>query len=142
GDTAQAWGILQADLELCRRRVQHPEADTDSGGDELAHAMYGSGWREVALGHLLVVAGVGARLRGNFARAIEFYEESLMLLRQQGDIWFVAQVLSNLGLVFHDQRDEIRARAMFEEALAVRRTLGDRTGLARSLNDLGDVAYA
>jgi predicted ATPase/DNA-binding CsgD family transcriptional regulator len=142
GDTAQAWAIIQEDLELCRRRVEHPGEDTDSGGDELARAMYGGGWRDVALGHLLLVAGVGARLRGNYARAVEFYEESLTLLREQGDVWFVAQVLSNLGLVFHDQRDEARARAMFEEALAARRALGDRTGLARSLNDLGDVAFA
>lgn len=142
GDATQAWGILQEDLELCRRRVEHPEEDTDSAGDEFARAIYGGGWRDVALGHVLLIAGVGARLRGSYARAVEFYEESLTLLRQQGDVWFVAQVLSNLGLVFHEQGDEARARDMFEAALATRRALGDRAGLARSLNDLGDVAYA
>ena len=143
GDTAQAWAIIQEGIALCRRRFEGPRDEpARAGGNELARAMYGEGWQRLALGHVLLIAGVVARLRGNHERAADFYEESLTLFRQHGDIWFAAQSLSNLGLVFHEQQNAARARTMLEEALNLRRALGDRTGVARSLNDLGDLAFA
>ncbi|MCA1645942.1 MAG: tetratricopeptide repeat protein, partial [Chloroflexi bacterium] len=142
GDATPAWAMLQADVALCRRRIARPEEDDGSTVDEFAQSVYGQSWPVMALAHALLIAGVGARIRGNQLRALEFYEESLHLSRQTGDTWFIAQALSNLGLVSLDQRDGTRARALFDEALALRRGLGDRTGIARSLNDLGGVAFA
>jgi predicted ATPase/DNA-binding NarL/FixJ family response regulator len=144
GDTAHAWAIVQEGIAFWRRCVEGPPDDDgdNAGGDEFASALYADGWRGLVLGHVVLIAGVVARLCGNYGDAVELYEQSHALFRQFGDVWFAAQSLSNLGLVFHEQRDRARAQAMFEEALNARRALGDRTGLARSLNDLGDLAYA
>ena len=141
GDMALAWEIVKEGIALWRRRFATLD-DDEGGGDEFASTLYGDGWPALVLGHEVLIGGVVARLRGSYVEAIELLEESHNLFHTFGDVWFAAQALSNLGLVFYQQHDLPRARAIFEEALAVRRALGDRTGLARSLNDLGDLAYA
>src|SRR5262245_49883550 len=50
------------------------------------------------------------------------------------------QVLRELGLVLREQGDFVRATALFEEALAVHRTIGDRASVSFALIALGDVA--
>jgi tetratricopeptide (TPR) repeat protein len=48
--------------------------------------------------------------------------------------------LNNLGALLCDQGEHAAARPLHEESLAIKRTLGDRRGIAMSLNNLGDVA--
>src|SRR5207237_4890675 len=45
------------------------------------------------------------------------------------------------GVLADYQSDYASGRALLEESLAIGRELGDRTGIARSLNNLGIVAY-
>lgn len=45
-----------------------------------------------------------------------------------------------LGRVALDERDYAAAHALLHESLGIRRTLGDRPGIAASLNELGEVA--
>ena len=45
--------------------------------------------------------------------------------------------LNNLGIVAVNQGDYPAARALHEESLAIRRELGDQSGIATSLNNLG-----
>ena len=45
-------------------------------------------------------------------------------------------------LVLHEQKRYAEARAWQEEALALRREVGDRWAVANSLNNLGNVAMA
>jgi predicted ATPase/DNA-binding CsgD family transcriptional regulator len=52
-----------------------------------------------------------------------------------------AKVLSGAGALAFDQGDYAAARALHDQALAIRRRLGDRPGVARSLSYLGDVAH-
>ncbi len=48
-----------------------------------------------------------------------------------------AKVLNGAGILAHFQGDYPAARAMSEESLAIGRELGDRTGIASSLSNLG-----
>jgi predicted ATPase/Tfp pilus assembly protein PilF/DNA-binding XRE family transcriptional regulator len=52
-----------------------------------------------------------------------------------------ATALSGAGNLADEQGDYGRAAALHEQALALRRTLGDTQGVAGSLNNLGTVAY-
>jgi predicted ATPase/DNA-binding CsgD family transcriptional regulator len=52
-----------------------------------------------------------------------------------------AKVLAGAGRLAYDQGDYAAARALHEESLAIRRTLGDARAVARSLGHLGDVAH-
>jgi tetratricopeptide (TPR) repeat protein len=53
-----------------------------------------------------------------------------------------AKVLRRTGGLAWDQSDYGRATALYEEALALFRDLGDRRGVAEALNGLGRVAWA
>jgi tetratricopeptide (TPR) repeat protein len=53
-----------------------------------------------------------------------------------------ARALNGAGSLAWRQGDYERARVLYEEALAVRRLLGDARGIVGSLNNLGTVAYA
>jgi tetratricopeptide (TPR) repeat protein len=57
-----------------------------------------------------------------------------------GDQTAVARALSNLANVFKVQGDYDRVRSLQEECLSIFRELGDRTGIAWSLNYQGDAA--
>jgi predicted ATPase/Tfp pilus assembly protein PilF len=51
-------------------------------------------------------------------------------------------VLNAIGVLAHSQGDYAAARAYQEEGLALRRTIGDREGMSKSLGNLGSVALA
>jgi non-specific serine/threonine protein kinase len=51
-----------------------------------------------------------------------------------------AYVLNAAGVLSYHQGDYPVARALYEESLAIRRELGDRSGIAGSLGNLGNVA--
>lgn len=57
-----------------------------------------------------------------------------------GDSFWTAFALNNLGAVRHDQGDDARERALFEEALAFWRRIGYRWSAAIPLGNPGDVA--
>ncbi|MFN2608900.1 MAG: BTAD domain-containing putative transcriptional regulator [Acidimicrobiales bacterium] len=51
-----------------------------------------------------------------------------------------AKALNSAGILAHNQLDQAGARAFCEESLAIRRSLGDKLGVAAALNGLGTVA--
>lgn len=51
-----------------------------------------------------------------------------------------AKALNNAGILHHRQGNSQRAVALWEECLALRRTLSDTRGIASSLNSLGNLA--
>jgi predicted ATPase len=110
-------------------------------------------WLEVALaaggdapnpvrGRALNLAGILAFAQGDYGRATELFEESLVLLREQGDIWGIALGLGDLGLVAHDQGDYRRGAELFTESLDLFRQAGDTWGTAWCYGNLGRLAYA
>ncbi len=52
-----------------------------------------------------------------------------------------ANALNAAGAMAHQQGDYPAARALHEESLTLRRTLGDQRGIASSLNNLGNMAF-
>ncbi len=82
-----------------------------------------------------------ARDRGDVAVARILFEASLGLWRQLGDQKAIAPgAQRNLANVLKLEGDYDRALSLHAECLAIFRTLGDRTGVAWSLNYQGDVA--
>ncbi|CAN5297957.1 LuxR family transcriptional regulator [soil metagenome] len=78
---------------------------------------------------------------GKLDAAKALTEESLMLCRDCGSRWGVAEALNNVGLVSHLQdNDWDRTESLYKESLEVRRELHDKRGIMMSLNNLGIVA--
>jgi tetratricopeptide (TPR) repeat protein len=87
--------------------------------------------------------GRGALLQfGDYRAAQGSLERSLELLRELGDVWTMAQVVIDLGLVALHQGDTAAARTRYEQGVAMARSIGDRGLLALALNNLGEAARA
>jgi non-specific serine/threonine protein kinase len=107
----------------------------------LAGALAGEGSASAARARALHAAGALAHHQDDYAQAMTYFEEGLVLRRALGDERGIADSLGGLGTVAYMQGDFGRATALTEEALVLHRRLGDRPGVARSLNNLGEVAY-
>jgi tetratricopeptide (TPR) repeat protein len=85
-------------------------------------------------------AGIMAAEQGDFGRAVELSEESLLVYQEVHDRAGIAGSLTVLGSVLLRQGDYTWATSVFEACLAVRQELGDPRGIAAALNNLGLVA--
>jgi predicted ATPase/class 3 adenylate cyclase len=88
----------------------------------------------------LNAAGVLAESQGDFLRATELHEESLVIARETGDTREATWALANLGCAALGQGDLDRAQETLEAALAAARESGFKQYAAASLVDLGRVA--
>ena len=93
-------------------------------------------------GYALYTLGRLARIEGNYAGAVTFFEESLALFRELGQKHDIALVLSGLGLTVLYLEEYERATALSEESLALSRELGDHRGIASWLTNLGIIMRA
>jgi tetratricopeptide (TPR) repeat protein len=78
----------------------------------------------------------------DYAGAGTLLEESLAFVRELGDKGSIAALLTNLGTVASHNGDHVRARAFFDESLALRRDLVDRRGMIEVWEAMALVAGA
>ncbi len=74
---------------------------------------------------------------GDSQTALDFYNQSLPLLRQVGDKAGEATTLNNIGLVYSDLGDSQTALDYYNQSLPLSRQVGDKAGEAGSLNNIG-----
>jgi len=86
--------------------------------------------------------GDQAAWQNDQATAQPALEESLILFRELGDTWNIADVLSSLGAVVLFRGDYERSGALLEESLSLFRQLEDRGSIAGCFFFLGHLAYA
>jgi plasmid stabilization system protein ParE len=70
----------------------------------------------------------------------ELIEEALQITRKLNDRFAIASALEVLGFNHLAQGNVDRARALFEESRSAFRSLGDRNGMARVTDGLGDAS--
>ena len=83
------------------------------------------------------MAGIAAESRDDLDNAVELYEESARLAREQGDTGIVTIAVNNLGSIASYRGDNERALELFEEALAINRDGHDRHFVALALLNVG-----
>jgi predicted ATPase/class 3 adenylate cyclase len=98
--------------------------------------------RELGDKQIMAVAlnGMGhvAQQEDNREQARPFFEQGLEMAREAGDWWEAAFSLHCLGLVTADER---AAHSFLEEALAIRRELGDKGSLVPTLLEMAGRAH-
>lgn len=115
------------------------------------HLSEGRRWMEDALArgealpeHMrakaLVIAGCMAFGQGDYEQSESRCEESLALLRTEGDKRVEALALGILGLTALHQADYERATALFEESLELFQQLADKWGCALLIGGLGVIS--
>jgi tetratricopeptide (TPR) repeat protein len=87
-----------------------------------------------ALGNL----GLVYKNFGDIRKAIEFYEQSLVIEREIGDRRGEGNTLGNLGNAYRRLGDKRKAVEFHEQALVVSREIGDRRGEGADLGSLGN----
>jgi tetratricopeptide (TPR) repeat protein len=90
------------------------------------------------------LAGLGevALRQGQFKRATQLVEESLLLRRQLDNKWGIAVSLGILGLIAIREGDWKAAEARLAESLGLRMEIGDQSGCAWCLEHLAAVKMA
>jgi tetratricopeptide (TPR) repeat protein len=73
-------------------------------------------------------------------RALELFEESLALFREQQVKPGIAQDLAGLGEVAQAQGDYVAARAWFEQSLTLWREIGSQQDIVQQLEQLETIA--
>lgn len=115
----------------------------DEGLGRLSKALSASGTGGRSQARALTAAGALTARHGHTARGREQLEEGLALWRELGDRDELASALDSLGWpLIYDAGDEAAALAAFEEALEVRRELGDEAGETRALVGVCQVLVA
>lgn len=88
----------------------------------------------------LHTAGTVAYHRTDLAAASIYFQESLRMAQEAGDIASAAKTILNIGNVAYRRGNYSEAQAHYEEALAIYRARGDDSGIASALGSLGNVA--
>jgi DNA-binding CsgD family transcriptional regulator/tetratricopeptide (TPR) repeat protein len=96
------------------------------------------------MGLAMALASLGdvARITMDDDRAASLYEEALGLMQGVGVMWWIPDLLHNLGYVALRRGDLERARQLFADGLDRFRNVGDRRGAALCFIGLGGVAQA
>lgn len=77
-----------------------------------------------------------ARSQGDFERALMLKQQLLEMCRQWGNERWVAAILRDLAIMYSDRGNCKRGLDLAEEALALRRKLGDPAGISHALKGL------
>jgi predicted ATPase/DNA-binding SARP family transcriptional activator/Tfp pilus assembly protein PilF len=149
---------IEDDLDNVRAALAWSVTRTDDGVTTLrfvdallpfwllhGHLSEGRRWGEGALARaeaaqrakVLNALGALANEQGEGRQAMAYYEESLTLYREVGEMRGIASVLTNLGTVAKYQGDLALARERYEESSRLLRALDDKATLSIVLNNLG-----
>ncbi|MBV7334334.1 tetratricopeptide repeat protein [Chloroflexi bacterium TSY] len=83
--------------------------------------------------------GILYDLEEQLEQAMAYYEESLQISEQIGDVRGVSACLGNMGSISQRQGDYRRSQELLEQSLESHRSIGDRSSEGRTLSYLGEL---
>ena len=128
--------MKRGDIEPWLRRL---ESEHDNFRTALAWAGTDTGDAEAGL-RLVGALGSFWNVRGHFSEGRQHLRRALERKSAQEATSVRAQALNSAGNLACNQGDLAEARALHEEALVIFRTMGDPTGIANTLNNLGNLS--
>ena len=105
-----------------------------------AYVIYGKTGQRAAQANTLSNIGTLFQAMADWQKAIETYLTALPISQAEGDIRRQGQLLHNLGTAYW-RTDPARGIEYLEKALALRRSLKDRSGQASTLSELAGTYY-
>jgi predicted ATPase len=151
---ALAWSLRSGDVELGLRmagalvRFWSTRGHMAEGRRWLTDAMErASELPSPVLAKAYYAAGYSALGQGDYVQAKPFFEESLRLAREAGDVRLEAASLQQLGFLVMARGEyvedaELRAGQLAEKSLELARAVGDKLTASGALNILADRASA
>jgi class 3 adenylate cyclase/tetratricopeptide (TPR) repeat protein len=81
--------------------------------------------------------GISSNIRGDYPKALDYFQRSLELYEEMGNKSGIAGSLGNIGTVYQNQGNILNALKYFQRSLKIREEIGDKKGIAGSLNNIG-----
>ena len=81
--------------------------------------------------------GASYYLRGDYAKAIDYYTRTLIIGEKIGDKKGIARSLNNIGNIYANQGDYAKAIEYYSRCLVILEELGDKNGIANSMGNIG-----
>ncbi len=85
----------------------------------------------------LNIQGITFIIRGDYPKAIEYLQNSLVIFRDIKDQKGMSGALNNIGIIYQNQGNYPKALESFKKSLEIFRELGDQKGIGASLMGIG-----
>jgi tetratricopeptide (TPR) repeat protein len=76
---------------------------------------------------------------GDYEKALDYYDRSLVIVEEMGDKQLMGIVLGNIGLMHKYKRNLDTALDYFDRSLSIAEEMGDKRGVGKNLRPMGDV---
>jgi tetratricopeptide (TPR) repeat protein len=80
--------------------------------------------------------------RGDYERALEFYDRSLKIAEELSDPSGVAKSVHQIGIIHQKRGDYERALEFYDRSLKIEENMGNRSGVASSHGQIGQLHIA
>ena len=87
----------------------------------------------------LNIQGISYRLRGDYPKALGYYQKCLGIREEMGDKKRVAGSLNNIGLIYSSQDQYPKALEYYKRSLSIYEEIHDTIGIANISNNIGIV---
>lgn len=131
---------LQALHDFSRRLLStNPDSSYQLGLKELAFAqkIQNLKWQ----GKALNLIGVAWRYQGEYAKALQNFEQSIVLLEQSGDRSTLSTVYGNMGDIYRIQSNLSKAIDCINKSLTLAEATGDRKKVADAYTSIATIYY-
>lgn len=81
--------------------------------------------------------GVSQQIQGDYYRAIDYYNQSLVISDKLGDTKLQAGALNNIGIIYKEQGEHKESIDYFKKSYKLKKKIGDKMGAANSLGNIG-----
>ena len=93
------------------------------------------------MANALNTQGASSYFQGDYAKAIDYYTQSLKIQEEIGDKKGISACLNNIGLIYKEQGDYAKAIDYYTQSLKIQEEIGDKQGIASSLNNIGGIYH-
>ncbi|MCB9244785.1 MAG: tetratricopeptide repeat protein [Flavobacteriales bacterium] len=81
--------------------------------------------------------GISFLIRGDYPKALGYFQRSLKIKEDIGDKRGIAGVLNNIGGIYQNQGDYLKALDLYQRGLKISEEIGDKNAIATSLGNIG-----
>jgi adenylate cyclase len=79
--------------------------------------------------------------KGNYPKALEYFDRSLKISEEIGNKVGIAKVLNNIGSIYKNQSNYPKALEYYQRSLKIQEEIGDKSGIAGVLTGIGVVYF-
>ncbi|GEO08968.1 hypothetical protein SAE01_14640 [Segetibacter aerophilus] len=85
--------------------------------------------------------GLVTKVQGKHVEALDYYEQSLKIFREQKNKIGISNLLNNIGSVYADQGDDAKALQYCLESLKIAEETGDKLRILTALANIGSIYH-